>query len=181
MGLIEEAGIPVTREPVGGHLALPDGTRLSLTDGTTATDDPFAAAVRFDLALDYRTAARVALAPSPAVTEESLRSAIGLFQALGKAVSVVQDVPGMVVARTVAMLVDFAEDAVARGVASPEDVDTAMLTGVNYPRGPLAWGYALGARWVRDTLRNLHQACPTGRYAPSQALIRRAAADERLL
>ncbi|MFE2440669.1 3-hydroxyacyl-CoA dehydrogenase [Streptomyces sp. NPDC021218] len=181
VGLIEEAGIPVTREPVGGHLALPDGTRLSLTDGTTATDDPFAASVRFDLALDYRTATRIALAPSPAAAEESLRSAIGLFQALGKAVSVVQDVPGMVVARTVAMLVDFAEDAVARGVASPEDVDTAMLTGVNYPRGPLAWGHALGARWVLDTLRNLHRACPTGRYAPSQALIRRAAADERLL
>ncbi|MFD5386503.1 3-hydroxyacyl-CoA dehydrogenase [Streptomyces sp. NPDC127074] len=181
VGLMEEAGIPVTREPVGGHLALPDGTRLSLTDGTTAADDPFAASVRFDLALDYRTATRIALAPSPAAAEESLRSAIGLFQALGKAVSVVQDVPGMVVARTVAMLVDFAEDAVARGVASPEDVDTAMLTGVNYPRGPLAWGHALGARWVRDTLRNLHRACPTGRYAPSQALIRRAAADERLL
>ncbi|MGW7687577.1 3-hydroxyacyl-CoA dehydrogenase [Streptomyces asiaticus] len=180
-GLIEEAGIPVTREPVGAHLALPDGTRLSLADGTTATDDPFAASVRFDLALDYRTATRVALAPSTAAPEESLRSAVGLFQALGKEVSVVQDIPGMVVARTVAMLVDFAEDAVARGVASPEDIDTAMLTGVNYPRGPLAWGRVLGARWVRDTLRNLHHACPTGRYAPSQALIRRAAADERLL
>ncbi|MBI0376087.1 3-hydroxyacyl-CoA dehydrogenase [Streptomyces albiflaviniger] len=181
VGLIEEAGIPVTREPAGAHLALPDGTRLSLADGTTATDDPFAASVRFDLALDYRTATRVALAASAAAPEESLRSAVGLFQALGKEVSVVQDVPGMVVARTVAMLVDFAEDAVARGVASHEDIDTAMLTGVNYPRGPLAWGRALGARWVRDTLRNLHHACPTGRYAPSQALIRRAAADERLL
>ncbi|MCQ8195031.1 3-hydroxyacyl-CoA dehydrogenase [Streptomyces rugosispiralis] len=181
VGLIEEAGIPVTREPAGAHLALPDGTRLSLADGTTATDDPFAASVRFDLALDYRTATRVALTPSMAAPEASLRSAAGLFQALGKDVSVVQDVPGMVVARTVAMLVDFAEDAVARGVASPEDIDTAMLTGVNYPRGPLAWGRALGARWVRDTLRNLHHACPTGRYAPSQALIRRAAADEKLL
>ncbi|MGV9848927.1 3-hydroxyacyl-CoA dehydrogenase [Streptomyces sp. NPDC003442] len=181
IGVIEAAGIPVTREPVGAHLALPDGTRLSLADGTTATDDPFAASVRFDLALDYRTATRVALAASAAAPEESLRSAIGLFQALGKEVSVVQDVPGMVVARTVAMLVDFAEDAAARGVASPEDIDTAMLTGVNYPRGPLAWGRALGAPWVRDTLRNLHHACPTGRYAPSQALIRRAAADEKLL
>ncbi|MFK4274429.1 3-hydroxyacyl-CoA dehydrogenase family protein, partial [Streptomyces milbemycinicus] len=181
VGFMAEAGIPVTREPAGSHLSLPDGTRLSLTDGTTATCDPFAASVRFDLALDYRTAGRVALAPSPAVPEASLRSAIGLFQALGKRVSVVQDIPGMIVARTVAMLVDFAEDAAARGVADPEDIDTAMLTGVNYPRGPLAWGRALGARWVRDTLRNLHEACPTGRYAPSQALIRRAAAEEKLL
>ncbi|MET7763436.1 3-hydroxyacyl-CoA dehydrogenase [Streptomyces sp. NPDC005355] len=190
--LIAEAGITVIREPVeapgaaatghaAGYLALPDGTRLSLTDGSPAGTDPFAGCIRFDLALDYRTAARVALAPSEAASPESVRSAIGLFQALGKRVSVVQDLPGMIVARTVAMLVDFAEDAAARGVASPEDIDTAMRSGVNYPRGPLHWGRELGAPWVRDTLRNLHEAWPTGRYAPSQALMRRAAAEERLL
>ncbi|MBL1096181.1 3-hydroxyacyl-CoA dehydrogenase [Streptomyces coffeae] len=180
VGLIEEAGITVTREPTGGHLALPDGTRLSLTDGSPATTDP-AACIRFDLALDYRTASRIALAPSEAASPESVRTAIGLFQALGKEVSVVRDVPGMIVARTVAMLVDFALDAVAREVASPEDIDTAMRSGVNYPRGPLQWGDDLGALWVRDTLRNLHHSFPTGRYAPSQALIRRAAAQEKLL
>ncbi|MEU8826067.1 3-hydroxyacyl-CoA dehydrogenase [Streptomyces sp. NPDC048636] len=179
--LIEEAGITVTREPTGGHLALPDGTRLALTDGSPAATDPSAAAIRFDLALDYRTAARIALAPSETASPESLRTTIGLFQALGKQVSVVRDVPGMIVARTVAMLVDLALDAVAREVASPEDIDTAMRSGVNYPRGPLQWGEALGAPWVRDTLRNLHESCPTGRYAPSQALIRRAAAQEKLL
>lgn len=188
--LIAEAGITLIREPVeapgpegraGGYLALPDGTRLSLTDGSPAGADPNARCIRFDLALDYRTAARVALAPSGTAAPESVRSAIGLFQALGKRVSVVPDLPGMIVARTVAMLVDFAEDAVARGVASPDDIDTAMRSGVSYPRGPLRWGRDLGASWVRDTLRNLHEAWPTGRYAPSQALMRRAAAEEKLL
>ncbi|QKV93724.1 3-hydroxyacyl-CoA dehydrogenase [Streptomyces sp. NA02950] len=179
--LIEEAGITVAREPTGGHLALPDGTRLSLTDGSPATTDPSAVTIRFDLALDYRTAGRIALAPSEAASPESVRTAIGLFQALGKEVSVTRDVPGMIVARTVAMLVDFALDAAAREVASPEDIDTAMRSGVNYPRGPVQWGDDLGARWVRDTLRNLHDSCPTGRYAPSQALVRRAAVQEKLL
>ncbi|MFI0775667.1 3-hydroxyacyl-CoA dehydrogenase [Streptomyces sp. NPDC021212] len=188
--LIEEAGIALSREPVteagaetgpGGFLALPDGTRLSLTDGSSATTDPSAPGIRFDLALDYRTATRVALAPSATAAPEAIAAATGLFQALGKQVSVVGDLPGMIVARTVAMLVDFAEDAVARGVASAGDIDTAMRTGVNYPRGPLHWGSLLGAGWVRDVLRNLHDACPTGRYAPSQALIRRAATEGKLL
>ena len=87
----------------------------------------------------------------------------------------------MIVARTVAMLVDFAADAVARGVASPQDVETAMRLGVNYPRGPLEWGDELGARWVRDLLWNLNEVFPTGRYAPSLPLIRRAFSQERLL
>ncbi|MFF7648869.1 3-hydroxyacyl-CoA dehydrogenase [Streptomyces sp. NPDC007983] len=180
--LIEEAGITLTREVgSGGFFELPDGTRLSLTDGSAATMDPFEPGIRFDLALDYRTATRIALAPSETAAPEAVAAATGLFQALGKQVSVVGDLPGMIVGRTVAMLVDFATDAVARGVASAGDIDTAMRAGVNYPRGPLHWGKQLGAGWVRDVLENLHEACPTGRYAPSQALVRRAATEGKLL
>ncbi|MBQ0983172.1 3-hydroxyacyl-CoA dehydrogenase [Streptomyces sp. F63] len=183
--LIEEAGITVVREgaphAAGGFLALPGGTRLALTDGSAATTDDAGTYIKFDLALDYRAAARVALAPSERADPEAVAAAIGLFQALGKQVSVIADVPGLIVARTVAMLVDFAADAVGRGVATAEDTDTAMRLGVNYPRGPLEWGEALGARWVRDVLRNLHRAHPTGRYAPSPYLLRRAAAEENLL
>lgn len=184
--LMEEAGIALSREPGAetgdrGFLALPDGTRLSLTEGSAATTDPFAPGIRFDLALDYRAATRIALAPSANAAPEATAAATGLFQALGKQVSVVEDLPGMIVARTVAMLVDFAVDAVARGVASAGDIDTAMRTGVNYPRGPLQWGDQLGAAWVRDVLENLHDAWPTGRYAPSQALNRRAATEGKLL
>lgn len=79
------------------------------------------------------------------------------------------DVPGMIVARTVAMLVDLAVDAVERGVASAEDIDTAMRLGVNYPAGPLEWGALLGYEYVADVLRALHERYPTGRYAPASA------------
>lgn len=137
--LIEEAGIEVTRDPTPhaseGFLALPGGTRLALTDGSPATADEAGTYIKFDLALDYRTAARIALAPSERADPEAVAAAIGLFQALGKQVSVVGDVPGLIVARTVALLVDFAADAVGRGVASAEDTDTALRLGVNYPAG----------------------------------------------
>ncbi|MFD3522709.1 3-hydroxyacyl-CoA dehydrogenase [Streptomyces sp. NPDC058653] len=179
--LIEEAGIEVIVKDDAdpeypGWLELPCGTRLFLTDGEPA-DGSYLRLIHFDLALDYRTATRMALAPSPTVSEESVRTAVGLFQALGKQVSVIADVPGMIVARTVAMLVDFALDAEARGVASAEDIDTAMRLGVNYPRGPLDWGAELGAARTLYLLERLHQEYPTGRYGASQALRRLAAAE----
>lgn len=179
--LIEAAGVRVERGETAhpdlpGRFELPGGTSLALADGSSP-DTTARPTVQFDLALDYGTATRIALAPAARVDERGLGEAVGLFQALGKKVSVVRATPGLIVARTVAMLVDFAHDAVARGVAAPDDVDTAMRLGVNYPRGPLSWGADLGLRWVAEVLGHLHDAYPTGRYAASQGL-RRAAAEE---
>ncbi|WP_156727687.1 3-hydroxyacyl-CoA dehydrogenase [Streptomyces apocyni] len=177
--LIREAGIEV-RETTphvsarSGYLELPDGTWLQLTEGLAATSALRPSLIHFDLALDYREAGRIALAPSGLAPHDGLAAAVGLFQALGKKVSVVRDVPGLIVARTAAMLVDFAADAVSRGVASADDIDTAMRLGVNYPVGPIAWGESLSASWVRALLEALHLEYPSARYAPSQALIRRS-------
>ncbi|MGA4840749.1 3-hydroxyacyl-CoA dehydrogenase [Streptomyces sp. G45] len=180
--LIQEAGIRVERgedpsAPLTGWIRLPSGVLLALADGQVP-DLAAEPTVQFDLALDYRTATRVALAPSSRVSERQRAEAVGLFQALGKQVSVIGQTPGMIVARTVCMLVDFAHDAVARGVASADDIDTAMRLGVNYPRGPLAWGRDLTAHWVADTLDDMNGEYATGRYAPSQALRRAAAREE---
>ncbi|GGO43176.1 3-hydroxyacyl-CoA dehydrogenase [Streptomyces lasiicapitis] len=182
--LIEAAGVRVERGQPGdsghpdfpGWIELPGGTRLALADGSSP-DTAAQPTIQFDLALDYGTATRIALAPAARVSQEALGSAVGLFQALGKRVSVVRATPGMIVARTVAMLVDFAHDAVARGVADADDIDTAMRLGVNYPRGPLSWGADLGLCWVTEALDHLHDEYPTGRYAASQGL-RAAAAKE---
>ncbi|MFE5633190.1 3-hydroxyacyl-CoA dehydrogenase [Streptomyces sp. NPDC056543] len=181
VALIEETAIVVERgdDAVAGYpgwIELPSGTRLFLADGTAAEDAEMPV-VHIDLALDFSTCERIVLAPSATVEDDAFQEAIGLFQAVGKKVSVIRDVPGMIVARTVAMLADFAFDAAARGVAEADDIDTAMRLGVNYPRGPLAWGEELGVDWVLETLSNLHEEYPTGRYAPSQALRRRAAAE----
>ena len=59
---------------------------------------------------------------------------------------------------------------VHRGEASPEDVDTAMTLGTNYPRGPIAWGREIGYPVVADQLAALERAYPGGRYRPSPAL-----------
>jgi 3-hydroxybutyryl-CoA dehydrogenase len=171
-GLFGESGIEVREEPADGPgaIMLPGGVPLRLADGLPMP----APGVRFDLALDYRTATRVAVAPCAGVHAGAVDHAVGLFQALGKDVSVIAEVPGLIVARTVAMLVDLATDAVARQVASARDIDTAMRQGVSYPLGPLEWGELISAAYVRDLLDALHRDSPTGRYAPCRELRRRA-------
>uniref|UniRef100_A0AAU2JTX3 3-hydroxyacyl-CoA dehydrogenase n=1 Tax=Streptomyces sp. NBC_00049 TaxID=2903617 RepID=A0AAU2JTX3_9ACTN len=169
--LLEEAGIAVTAAEHGGpYIQLPGEGQLVLADGKTSVE--FADVVYFDLAFDYRDATRIALSASEDTSERTLAEAIGLFQKLGKQVSVIGDVPGMIVARTVAMLIDLTADAVARGVASAEDIDTAMRLGVNYPVGPAEWHDRLGRDWAYDLLHHLDERCPGGRYAPSLALFK---------
>ncbi|WP_460067718.1 3-hydroxyacyl-CoA dehydrogenase [Streptomyces sp. YKOK-I1] len=179
LALIREAGIQVRadEEDHGTRLVLPGGGQLALADGQTSVE--FRDVVYFDLALDYRKATRIALSASQDTSPQTLSEAIGLFQALGKDVSVIGDVPGMIVARTVARIVDLAHDAVAKGVATEEDVDTAMRLGVNYPLGPFEWSRRLGRMWAFSLLDDLHDRDPSGRYAPSLALYRHSFATEK--
>ncbi|MEV7501873.1 3-hydroxyacyl-CoA dehydrogenase [Streptomyces sp. NPDC093018] len=179
LALIREAGIQVRTEDgdEDGHLELPGGGQLVLADGQTSVE--FRDVVYFDLALDYRKATRIALSASQDTSQTTLAEAVGLFQALGKDVSVIGDVPGMIVARTVARIIDLAHDAVAKGVATEEDVDTAMRLGVNYPLGPFAWDRRLGDEFAYDVLDAMHERDPSGRYAPSLALYRHAYADDK--
>ncbi|MET9219230.1 3-hydroxyacyl-CoA dehydrogenase [Streptomyces sp. NPDC003300] len=172
VGLVRAAGIEVTEDDGVQGFELSDGTYLYPADGTLEPG------IQFDLAADYTTATRMALARTPEVPDAALAEAVGLFQALGKQVSVIRLVPGLIVARTVAMLVDLAADAVAKEVASAADVDTAMRLGVNYPLGPLQWGERLSLSWVRETLESLHSYYPNGRYAPSVEVLWRARAEE---
>ncbi|MCX5388327.1 3-hydroxyacyl-CoA dehydrogenase [Streptomyces sp. NBC_00083] len=177
VAMMTEAGIDVTSVNEGGpYIELPGDGQLVPADGKTSVE--FADVVYFDLALDYRGATRIALSASEDTSERAVAEAVGLFQKLGKEVSVIGDVPGMIVARTVAMLIDLAADAVAKGVATAEDIDTAMRLGVNYPLGPVEWNRRLGQDWAYDLLSALHERCPTGRYAPSLALYRQAYAGD---
>ncbi|MBM7088987.1 3-hydroxyacyl-CoA dehydrogenase [Streptomyces sp. NPDC012461] len=179
LALIREAGIEVREGGADGdgRLVLPGGGHLVLADGRTAGERRDT--VQFDLALDYRGASRIALSAGPDTPARTVAEATGLFQALGKRVSVIGDVPGMIVARTVARIIDLAHDAAAHAVATEEDIDTAMRLGVNYPLGPFEWSRRLGRDWAHALLRQLHERDPSGRCAPSLALYRHARATEK--
>jgi 3-hydroxybutyryl-CoA dehydrogenase len=161
-----------------------DGTLLVASDGRTATAVAEATDVRnvvvFDLALDYAACPRLAIAAADTCDEQAVRGAVGALQAAGIAVSRLDDVAGLVVLRTVAMLANEAADAVMQGIATATDVDLAMRKGVNYPRGPLAWADAIGLERVQRVLRHLGAHHGSARYRVSPLLARRCAASAPL-
>jgi 3-hydroxybutyryl-CoA dehydrogenase len=77
-----------------------------------------------------------------------------------------------IVLRVVSMLVNEAVDIVHWRIAAPGDVDLAMTKGVNYPRGPLAWGNELGLERALGEIDRLRADSGDDRYRPSPLLRR---------
>ena len=69
-----------------------------------------------------------------------------------------------IVDRVVAMLINEAADAVYRGIGTESDVETAMLKGVNYPKGLIAWGREWGWVAVRNQIEALYRRTGDPRY-----------------
>lgn len=160
-----------------------NGAAIFLTDGRTATERAAANkhpdTVLYDLVEDGAGATRIALARADQCSDAAYDSAVGLFQAAGFAVTRIDDVPGMVVMRTVAMLANEAADAVNQCVCSAEAVDIAMQKGVNYPRGPLAWADTVGVPHIVAVLSNLAATYGEDRYRVSPLLRRKLANGTR--
>lgn len=178
---LETAGVRINREPAADHaqagwLAI-GGARLQLSDGRSATrrahESGVANLVLLDLCLDYATTARVTLTSADGCGHGAFDAVVGTLQCAGLAVTRIDDVAGMVGLRTVAMLVNEAADAVLAGIGSAADIDTAMRYGTNYPKGPLAWGDALGAGVVVKVLANLREHYGEERYRASPLLQRK--------
>ncbi|MEX2194572.1 MAG: 3-hydroxyacyl-CoA dehydrogenase NAD-binding domain-containing protein [Thermoleophilaceae bacterium] len=98
-----------------------------------------------------------------------------LFTSLGFVCEWVEDdAPGLVLARIVCQLVNEACFAIGEGVGSPEDVDAGMTLGLNHPRGPMAWGEAIGFASVLATIDRLWEERREERYRAAPLLRRLA-------
>lgn len=72
--------------------------------------------------------------------------------------------------RILAMLINEAADAVFMNVATVEDVDLAMVNGVNYPKGLLKWADELEPQTVLDWMSALQVEYREDRYRPNPLL-----------
>ena len=182
LSLAGEHGLTVEHSAGEGLIRLGD-TRLQPSTGLTATqlaaDSGHNDIVLFDASVSYRKASLIVLAKADQCSDQALAQASGFFQKLGKNVAVIDDIPGLLVLRTLCMLANEAAEAVCHGIASAADVDTAMLKGVNYPIGPLAWADTFGSQQVVQVLEHLAHAYPGGRYRPSALLRRKALTGAR--
>jgi 3-hydroxybutyryl-CoA dehydrogenase len=81
-----------------------------------------------------------------------------------------KDYPGLIVARTLSMIVNEANDAVLQGVCSKEDANAAMRLGANYPAGPFDWQNEWGAAPITKVLDSLNDFYRGERYRVSPGL-----------
>ncbi|WP_417616213.1 3-hydroxyacyl-CoA dehydrogenase [Oceanisphaera sp.] len=155
----------------GSPALLIDGVWVELTDGRScALRRPGQAAMALDWADDYESVSHIALGVSASCTEQQVAAVVGFFQSLDKQVILLSDHPGMLVLRTIAMLVNEAAEACLHQVASPEDIDLAMRFGVNYPKGPVAWGADIGYQRLLTLLDHLQAVYGEEKYRPSLQL-----------
>ncbi len=124
---------------------------------------------------------RRTLMATPVTRKDVREQAQGLLASDGVPVSVIKDSPGLVAQRVVAHIVNVGCDIVQMRIATPEDLDRAVMLGLGYPKGPLAMGDALGAKRILAVLQNMHELYQEPRYRPSPWLRRRAELGVSLL
>ncbi len=119
----------------------------------------------------------VELIRGAATTDDTLRTAQEHVRLLGKTSIVVRDVPGFATSRLDVVTALEAMRMLESGVASAEDIDTAMTVAYRHPMGPLRLSDVVGLDVRLDIARNLSQVYGE-RFAPPQILLDKVAAGQ---
>jgi 3-hydroxybutyryl-CoA dehydrogenase len=166
--LLHDAGRPFTRNTGAEWVGLSvDGAHLRQTDGRPATLMNNPDTVVFDWLPGTEQGAMLACSCSLRASDGWQQQALVWLRALGWNPMVLADAPGLVVARTLAMLVNEAADVVHQGVCTAAGADAAMKLGVNYPAGPFEWLATLGAPAIVQLLDALDAHYRGERYRVS--------------
>ncbi len=72
--------------------------------------------------------------------------------------------------RILVMLINEAMDALYLGIASEQDIELAMIKGVNYPKGLINWGKEKSFTWVVSKIDALYEIYHEDRYRCSPLL-----------
>jgi 3-hydroxybutyryl-CoA dehydrogenase len=117
---------------------------------------------------------RVTVMAAPGADRALLAPVAAAIAASGRAVTWIGDSPGFVGQRMATMVANLGCYMAEIGLASAQDIDTAMELGLNYPRGSIALGEQMGARTCHQALGSIHEITGEDRYRPTQWLRRRA-------
>jgi 3-hydroxybutyryl-CoA dehydrogenase len=177
-------GVSVARDTgtaaVGLHWSGDAAGRLLLTDGRTALQQALQDGQPQTAVFDWSVTATVApdtplaFAVAEGASEAFAQAAAGVLARAGFHPLRMADAPGLVVARSIAMLINEGADAVQQGVCNPEGADAAMKLGVNYPAGPFEWLQRVGVSAVVTLLDALDAHYRGERYRVSPWLRVRA-------
>ena len=111
-------------------------------------------------------------------SDATLERARALAVELGKTPVIVQDSAGFIANRLLAPMLNDAVVMLMEGVASKEDIDTAVRLGLNHPMGPLALADLIGLDVLLHILETLHQHLGDLQYSPAPLLRKMVAAGD---
>ena len=175
--LLAQRGIAFERISASNwHGLMVDGVRLHITDGRSAAQVAAQSGYPETEVIDWplgTLAGALAIAFGPGASAAAQRSACGALAACGWQPRILRDIAGLLVARTVATLINEAADTVWQGVCDEAGADQAMRLGTNYPNGPFEWLEQAGVDATVDVLEHLDAAYRGERYRLSPLLRQR--------
>jgi 3-hydroxybutyryl-CoA dehydrogenase len=163
-------------EPVLAERAIiaTNTSALSITEIARATRDP-RRVVGMHFFNPVHKMKLVELVRGLQTSDETLATARDYSDAIGKTSIVVNEAPGLTTSRMSALAGNEAMYMLMEGIASAEDIDTALRLGFNHPLGPLELGDVTGWDTRLAVLRYLHQTLGE-KFRPCPLIIKMVAA-----
>ena len=103
-------------------------------------------------------------------SDETYAAVMALAKRFGKTTVTSKDSPGFIVNRILIPLLNEACFALQEGLASPEDIDTAVKLGLNHPMGPLTLADFVGLDTCLYIAEVLHRELGEDKYRPAPLL-----------
>jgi len=95
-----------------------------------------------------------------------------VFAVLNKELQWLSDEAGFITPRVVSTITNEAFLALAEGVSTKDEINTAMKLGTAYPYGPFEWAEKIGLQNIVSLLQKLSKTQP--RYEPAELLVQEA-------
>ena len=103
-------------------------------------------------------------------SDDTYETVFELAKEIGKTPVTVSEAPGFVCNRLLIPMLNEAIELVQSGVASPEDIDTAMKLGCNHPMGPLTLADFIGLDTCLAIMDTIYEETHDSKYRASLLL-----------